>query len=239
MAKSSMRSFRQLNLDQLAADGNSCPLGSRLSTTAFCSDPPRSSGALLNLGRFDSESGCYSPSDAAWAVKYLGATCGPTAFSAACRTQVQSAMTFFPDFPLRNWTTVGDMRNALRAAGTRFEDTGNALPIYGLALLQLRVSAARLHPLYSLRQTHWVAVFGDCFYDMNWKGWLPVANWQELVLPRLTFAGRPAIDWQVRNGIQIVDADLIAAVTKLPEKEATLQQPFVCRLAAEDAMREA
>lgn len=164
---------------------------------------------LLNIGKFDADDGCYSPSDARFAAESFGATCGPASFGAACRTSVRTAIDFFPYFPSRNWTTIGDMRHALRFARIRFVDKSTALPQYGLALLQMRVSGGPLHGLYSLRQTHWIAVCGKYFYDLNWSGWLPVPIWQELVVARLKFGGKPVRSWEVRNGIQILDEDLI------------------------------
>jgi len=189
---------------------------------------------LLNIGRFDAESGCYSPSDAEVAAESMGATCGPASFGAACRTPVTAALGHFPYFPSRNWTTVGDMRNALRSAQTRFADTDDGLPAYGLALLQLKISPGWLHPLYSLRQTHWVAVFGECFYDLNWRGWLPVLLWEDLVLSRLSFGGEPVRCWEVRNGIEILEDDLLAAAIGHSQTAAAQPRSAACHAGAVD-----
>src|SRR5258708_7443808 len=93
---------------------------------------------LLNLGKFENEWGFYSPSDLDEAHALFNATCGPASFSAIYRSPVKHAMRFFPHFPSRDWTTIGDMRKALMAAGLNHEDTENNLPKYGLVLLQLR-----------------------------------------------------------------------------------------------------
>ena len=123
---------------------------------------------LLNLGKFETDWGFYSPSDLDEAYALFNATCGPASFSAIYRSSVKRVMRFFPHFPSRDWTTIGDMRKALTVAGLNYENTENTLPRYGLALLQLRVNDRPLHPLYSLAQTHWVAVCENCFYDANW-----------------------------------------------------------------------
>ena len=160
---------------------------------------------MLNIGSFDAEIGCYSPSDLEDAERVYRANCGPASFSAVCRSPVMQAMKFFPHFPERDWTTIGDMRRALTDADVDFLDTDNSLPQYGLVLLQLRVNDRPLHPYYSLHQTHWVGVCGDCFYDGNWGGWLPVWAWKDLVFSRLRFGSRPARHWTVRNSIQLLE----------------------------------
>ena len=164
---------------------------------------------LLNFGRFDADYGFYSPSDFARAQKLFNANCGPASFGAVCRSQVTEVMRFFPHFPLRDWTTVGDMRRALLAADAEFADVGTKLPDYGLALLQLRVDDRPLHPLYSLSQTHWVGVCHGCFYDVNWGGWLTIPLWKELVLSQLALGLRPVCGWEVRNGIQVKEQELL------------------------------
>ena len=103
------------------------------------------------------------------------------------------------------------MRKALTVAGLNYENTENTLPRYGLALLQLRVNDRPLHPLYSLAQTHWVAVCENCFYDANWGGWLPIQFWEELVLPQLQFGSRPVSRWDVRNAIEVLDQEFVDA----------------------------
>jgi hypothetical protein len=164
---------------------------------------------LLNIGRFDAEHGCYSPSDVDYAEQVYRANCGPASFGAVCRSPVVEVMQYFPHFPERDWTTIGDMRRALNDAAIDFFDMGNTLPQYGLALLQLRVNDRPLHPFFSLHQTHWVGVCGDCFYDGNWGGWLPIWLWKDLVLSQLQFGARPVRQWSVRNSLQIVNQDFV------------------------------
>lgn len=164
---------------------------------------------LLNFGRFDAESGCYSPSDIMEAHRLFNANCGPASFSAVCRSSVQKAMQFFPHFPARDWTTIGDMKKALHAAQVKFADAGKALPEYGMALLQLRVNDRPLHPLFSLSQTHWVGVCRGCFYDVNWGGWLTIPLWKELVLSQLRFGVRPVIGWEIRNSLSVLEESYV------------------------------
>jgi hypothetical protein len=115
------------------------------------------------------------------------------------------AMCYFPHFPSRDWTTLGDMKRALQNAGIGYSDAGTALPEYGLALLQLRINDRPLHPYFSLGQTHWVGVCRGCFYDVNWSGWLTVPLWKDLVLAQLRFGLRPVIHWEIRNSISVLE----------------------------------
>lgn len=178
---------------------------------------------ILNFGRFGAVRGCYNPSDVVEAHEEYGANCGPASFSAICRAPVVDSMRFFPHFPKRDWTTIGDMRKALRAAETQFVEAGQKLPEFGLALLQLRTNNRPTHPLFSLSQTHWVGVFQGCFYDVNWRGWLPIPIWEELVLSQLEFGTKPVIGWAVRNSVAIVEAKYRQAVQWIERIEVSRQ----------------
>jgi len=164
---------------------------------------------LLNIGRFAADRGCYSPPDIHQAKRLLNANCGPASFAAIHRSPVANIMRYFPHFPLRDWTTVGDMKNALNRSGLEFCNSGSALPEYGLALLQLRINDRPLHPLFSLGQTHWVGVCRGCFYDVNWAGWLPIPLWNELVVSQLRFGSRQVCGWEIRNSLAIVNRNLV------------------------------
>lgn len=162
---------------------------------------------VLNLGQFGADTGCYSPPDVTEATRRLGANCGPASFGAVCRRPVNEAMRFFPQFPARDWTTIGDMRRALHTAGIVHVEAGGDLPDFGLALLQFKLNNRPAHPLYSLSLTHWVGVYHGCFYDVNWQGWLPIPVWQEVVLSQMRFGRRPVIGWEVRNSLMVVQQE--------------------------------
>jgi hypothetical protein len=178
---------------------------------------------ILNFGRFGALHGCYNPSDVEEAQDEFGANCGPASFGAICRTPVVDSMRFFPHFPKRDWTTIGDMKKALRTAETQFVKAGPELPEFGLVLLQLRTNNRPAHPLYSLSQTHWVGVFQGCFYDVNWQGWLPIPIWEELVLSQLEFGTKPVIGWAVRNALAVVEVKYRRAVLWEERTKATHQ----------------
>lgn len=159
---------------------------------------------VLNLGHFSASRGCYSPSDIVESESEFGANCGPAAFSAVVRSPVRVMMGHFPHFPDRSWTTVGDMRSALRSANVDYLDGAKGLPDFGLALLQLRVNTRPLHPLYSLATTHWVAVVENFFYDVNWRGWLPISLWESVLLPQFRFGSKSVVGWEVRNSLVVL-----------------------------------
>jgi len=177
---------------------------------------------ILNFGRFGAIRGCYSPSDVVLANEKFGANCGPASFSAICRLPIVDSMRFFPHFPERDWTTIGDMRKALRSATAQFVEAGSELPEFGLALLQLRTNSRPLHPLFSLSQTHWVGVFRGCFYDVNWQGWLPIPIWEELILSQFRFGTKPVVGWAVRNSMAVVEVKYRRAVHWIERTEASL-----------------
>ncbi|MDB6027270.1 MAG: hypothetical protein JWM68_3493 [Verrucomicrobiales bacterium] len=160
---------------------------------------------MLNMGSFDSRAGCYSPSDVCEANRQLKANCGPASFAAICRLPVLQAMRFFPHFPQRDWTTKGDMRKALKSLGVEFRECRENPPAFGVALLQFRVDDRPLHPLFSLGMTHWVGVWHNSFYDINWGGWLPISVWREIVLPRFRYGNRGVYRWGIRDSFEVID----------------------------------
>lgn len=181
---------------------------------------------LMNIGRFDAETGFFSPSDAERAQQVFAANCGPASFAAVCRSLVTEVMPFFPHFPQRDWTTVGDMKRALGRAGLAFVECASELPEYGVALLQLRVNDRPLHPLFSLAQTHWVGVCGNCFYDINWRGWLPIPLWAELVLPEFYFGARSVSSWSVRNAFALQNQALVRLARGFRRTETVKPRAF-------------
>ena len=183
----------------------------------------------LNFGRFAAPWGCYSPADADEAQERFNANCGPAAFGAVLRSPITQVMPHFPHFPMRDWTTIGDMRKALQAACAEFGNAGTLLPTYGLALLQLRVNDRPLHPLFSLGQTHWVGVCNGCFYDVNWRGWLPIPLWEKLVMPQFHFGTHQVRRWEVRNSIEVLDQALIHAALGQTETVPKNGAISVCR----------
>lgn len=196
------------------------------SNPTFCTSVSTLNLESLNFGKFESAWGCYSPSDIVEAQQLFKANCGPAAFSAVCRSPVLEVMRYFPHFPARDWTTLGNMKTALQTAGTTFVETGTDLPEYGLALLQLLVNDRPLHPLFSLGQTHWVGVWRGCFYDVNWKGWLTIPLWKQLVLPRIRFGSKRVIAWEVRNAIAVLEEELVEAAFGYGKTRAGYRQAF-------------
>ena len=178
--------------------------------------------SALNFGRFDAEFGCYSPSDVAEAHLRYEANCGPASFAAMRRTRVIDVMQAFPHFPKKPWTTVGHMRQAMKLSAVDYWETPD-LPEYGVALLQLKVDGRPLHGLFSLRQTHWVAVFRGSFYDVNWDGWLPIRLWEQLVLPLIWFGNKPVRSWSVRRAFSVRCPVAVEAALISSQKEGAIR----------------
>jgi hypothetical protein len=158
---------------------------------------------FLSLGR-RGETGClYNPVDVGFASRYFRANCGPAAFAAATRQSVCSSITAFPKFPDRPWTTKGDMERALAARSIAWTPTENCLPRYGLALVQLLGPWMNLrNPCAALTRTHWVGVYLDCFYDINWDGWLPRTIWEKLIFRAIKRQYRGTSGWKPVTGFE-------------------------------------
>lgn len=159
----------------------------------------------LNLGKRAQPNGLYSPNDIEEAARRFKANCGPAAFAALTRKPICSIMPFFPQFPEKTWTTKSVMLTAIQDANLTAKDCGETLPNIGVALLQILGpwSKIRLHPGAALSRTHWVAVQGENFYDINWDGWLPQAVWERLVWPSLRRHYCGAYGWKVRAGLEV------------------------------------
>lgn len=163
-------------------------------------EPIARDNRILGLGQRAGNDCLYSPPDTQRACRIFKANCGPAAFAAVMRCTVCQAINFFPHFPERPWTTQGDMQRAFTNAGVNYCKTGEALPYYGVALIQITGpwSEKHAHPCAALSKTHWVGVYRDCFYDVNWDGWLPSRIWEDLVLPDIVARHPLAIGWRPR-----------------------------------------
>ncbi len=110
-----------------------------------------------------------------------------------------SVMPFFPHYPARTWTTVGDMRSALDRARVDYHGTDDCFPEYGVALLQFEMG--RMHPIAALKMTHWVAVCGGFIYDTNWDGWLPLSIWEQVIFREFQHRNPRIVSWRIRCGM--------------------------------------
>jgi hypothetical protein len=132
-------------------------------------------------------------------------TCGAMAFAAIARIKLESVCNYFPELETRPWINRRSMERALRAAGRNFQRCDSDWPNYGLCLVHfVGPWTERAFPMAVLAQTHWVAVHGDYVYDVNWNGWLPKDNWEEIVVEELIAAKPRATGWQVMTGYEIM-----------------------------------
>ena len=158
--------------------------------------------SIMNIGRFAHPTGLYCPDDLTASFETFGANCGPAAFAALTRTSVSAAMAYFPHYPRRRWCTIGDMRSALRGAVIEFDDTQGMLPACGVALIQIEGKSK--HPMALLSNTHWIAIRYGCVYDINWRGWLPLATWEQVVFHAIAGnRARRAAGWSVYRGLHL------------------------------------
>lgn len=132
------------------------------------------------------------------------ATCGTMSFAAAARLKLDVAARYFPEIDAKPWINRTMMEKALRASGRQFDRRGTDWPDYGLCLVHfVGPWTQRAYPTAMLPHTHWIAVDRDYVFDVNWNGWLPRWNWEDVVLDEL-LASRPrATGWQIMTSYEI------------------------------------
>ena len=95
------------------------------------------------------------------------------------------------------------MERASKAAGYSYECKREAWPTAGLCLIQFTGPwTERDFTQAALQHTHWIAVLGEYVFDINWNGWLPRANWEEVVLEELLMFCRSSTGWEVFDKLQ-------------------------------------
>jgi hypothetical protein len=137
-------------------------------------------------------------------IQNLGATCGPVAFAAISGKTLPEAVSCFASFQPGRWTTRTEMERALLKAELPFTRLPRVWPEAGLCLIQFTGPwSKRQFAQAALKHTHWVAVLGQYIFDVNWGGWLPQANWEDIVLCELLMARTDGDSWQVLTGYEM------------------------------------
>ncbi|HEX4086924.1 MAG TPA: hypothetical protein VHY22_18560, partial [Chthoniobacteraceae bacterium] len=138
------------------------------------------------------------------AVREGTATCGPTSFAAITGCSVSAALPYFPSASVRPWTNRTDMERALFEAGFDYSRKPDDWPTAGLCLIQFTGPwTERGFEQAALKYTHWVAVLGEYVFDVNWSGWLPRENWEEIVLEELLTFIPATSGWRALTGYEL------------------------------------
>lgn len=155
------------------------------------------------------------PSNSDRAITDFGARCGPIAFAAITGLSADDSLRFFPESQFRPWTSRIDMIRAFRESGRSYSRKSKVWPAAGLCLVQFTGPWSRHNfPAAALAHTHWVAVLGEYIYDINWEGWLPRQNWEEIVLEELINAKPFADGWCVLASYEIpIDSTLVGMIS--------------------------
>lgn len=135
--------------------------------------------------------------------------CGPAAFAAITRTQIEDTRQFFPDFPEQPWTNFNDMENALLRRKKTISMIGPRWPVHGVTHMWWAIPGKG----YSMRQSHWVACVTfkgvPIIYDVNdgfagerWGGWEPLWRWEDHVLP-LLLAERGGLGYRLTRSYEV------------------------------------
>jgi hypothetical protein len=129
-------------------------------------------------------------------------SCGPVAFAALGgihRSQIDS---FFPKCIKQSWTNRSEMEQALKKLGWRFEKVADQWPRLGLCYVQWTGPWVGGYPAEEIKHTHWVAVIEDFVFDVNWKGWLPRENWEEVVVEDILRSHPFANGWKPKTAYE-------------------------------------
>jgi hypothetical protein len=133
-----------------------------------------------------------------------GLSCGPVAFAALAQLQLETALLLFPEVRQQPWINRVMMERALRAVGYDYVRASNTWPLFGLCLLHFTGPwTQRGYPAAILQNTHWVAVFGEYVFDINWNGWLPRSNWEEVIIENLLAQKALADGWTVMTSYEV------------------------------------
>lgn len=130
--------------------------------------------------------------------------CGPAAFGAIAGIPSDEVAQYFPNSNERLWTNRQHMEKALQSFGWRFTRVSDAWPQLGLCLVHWRGPwtksqfAAAIMP-----RTHWVAVVDEYVFDVNWGGWLPRENWEDIVVSDLIRRHHKADGWEPLTAYEI------------------------------------
>lgn len=123
--------------------------------------------------------------------------CGPGAFAAIAGIPREELKNYFPDQQEIPWTNRRRMEQALETIGWSFIKHDNSWPRVGLCLIHWCGPWTQRGYAHSILQhTHWVAVVAEYVFDVNWRGWLPKQNWEDIVVDELIRRHATAFDWK-------------------------------------------
>jgi hypothetical protein len=146
----------------------------------------------------------FAPPDLSEMARLLGVNCGPAAYAALAGRNILDVIDLFPQYPERPWTSRSQMKNAFRSSSLSWEEVHNTFPENGVCLVQFNGPWSNYsYRLAQLRHSHWIAVKNGFVYDVNWEGWLPMQNWEEVVLDELMRTRKRCDGWGVLASYEV------------------------------------
>ena len=139
------------------------------------------------------------------ANRMFGANCGPGALAASLSLETLNVMQFFPHFPERPFTSVVHMRAAFARCRLQTLE-GRDLPKYGVALLQFEGAwtDTATKPIWIARYRHWIAVRGQAVYDVNFRQWIDLAQWELGVIDAFRAVWPTVTGWRIERAFEIL-----------------------------------
>ena len=149
----------------------------------------------------------YVPPDFPEAYAEWRANCGPAAVAALVGRPLALVRRLFPHFPGKPWCNVTQIRDALTGCGLAVKMLPNTWPDRGLVHVQWEGPwmAEGVPVAARYRHTHWIAVDGECVFDVNGGGeWLSRGRWEAEIVPLIVRHTRNATGgWHPRMGLSV------------------------------------
>jgi len=143
------------------------------------------------------------PRDRDVASRAFCANCGPVSFAALLGALVVDVIRFFPQFPATPYTTIPQMKHALKESGIRYRHF-DGWPSCGLCLIQFQGPwTLRNQYREAAKHRHWVAVVNGSVYDVNLHKWLAMPDWDSFITQHLVEAHPERVGWSLSKSFDV------------------------------------
>lgn len=144
------------------------------------------------------------PKDIEAAEEQWGANCGPASIAAILDRSLSETRPLLNGFDVRPYMNITHVKNALTAAGVKFQARLKTRPIYGLVFIQWGGhEKKRVFAQYKF--THWIAVAGDVVFEVNAPHLVSWQEWTEQMPDMIKEAGWGDGTFFIRSAIEIAN----------------------------------
>jgi hypothetical protein len=157
--------------------------------------------------RPDPEIQRYQPPDFDFANEKLDAMCGHGALAAALETTVAEAVGFLGR---GGWINIPMMQRGIEVAGRGWRRHAQPVPgVIGVSMIQFvgPWCGPTRPPQARCRYRHWVASYGDYFWDINLPRWILKDVWAAIVIDSFKEEITGMTGWEIVGFYEICPAD--------------------------------